>query len=458
MSQQTIAERISDFAVASTFGDIPGSVRSYAKHLMLDGTGTALAAIPTDFAASALQAARSFGQGDSVAFALDARLPLRDAVLVNGVLIHGLDFDDTHLEGVVHATSSCLPTALAVAAALDKSGEDMLLAYVLGMEVAARIGAVAKGELNQIGFHPTGVAAAFGCSVAAGKLYGLSAEQMTMAQGIALSMASGTREYSVDGSWTKRLHPGWAGVCGITAANLAHNGFTGPRTAYEGRFGLFSTHLADRKHYDLAAASRALGDVWETGMVAIKPLPSCQLNIACIDAALALHSDPRLKLGEIVEIEAVIPRHAVAIVCEPKEAKQAPGSPYAAQFSLYFGVACALMRGTFGLAELEMYRDEAIISLARKVRYRVDENTNYPVHFSGEVIVTLKSGEVLRHHEAINRGARERPISAAEIVEKYRANAGLGVCSDQSEAIAKNILNIEAFGARDLSRVLEPAG
>src|SRR5262249_5608964 len=159
-----------------------------------------------DFAQVALEALLRFGTGSSVAIGFADRLSIRDAVLLNGVLIHGIDYDDTHLVSVVHPTSSCLPTAL-VAADLDLSGRDLLLAYILGVEVAARIGAVAKGELNQSGFHPTGLVAAFGTAVAAGKLYGLDARQMADAQGIVLSMASGTREYSTEGAWTKRLHP-----------------------------------------------------------------------------------------------------------------------------------------------------------------------------------------------------------------------------------------------------------
>src|SRR5690606_9590712 len=125
-------------------------------------------------------------------------------VLMNGVLVHGLDYDDTHLEGVVHPTSSCFPCAMGLARFLKRSGRDFLTAYIAALEISGRLGKVAKGELNQIGFHPTGLIAAFGCAVAASRLLGLDAEQTTMAQGIVLSMAAGSREYSSDGSWSKR--------------------------------------------------------------------------------------------------------------------------------------------------------------------------------------------------------------------------------------------------------------
>src|SRR5690606_199663 len=167
----------------------------------------------------------------------------RNAVLMNGILVHGLDYDDTHAPGVIHATASVLPTTLGVAARYGRNGRDMLTAYVLGLEIATRLGAVAKGGCHQVGFHPTGLIGAFGCAVAAGWLMRLDLRQYIDAQGLALSMGSGSLEFLADGAWNKRMHPGWAGVSGITAATLGRHGYTGTRLAYEGRFGLFESHL-----------------------------------------------------------------------------------------------------------------------------------------------------------------------------------------------------------------------
>ena len=385
---------------------------------------------------------------------------MRDAVMANGVLVHGLDYDDTHLTGVVHATASCFPAALGAAWAGRRSGADMLTAYIAGMEVAARLGTVARGELNQIGFHPTGVIAAFACALVAGKLLELSASELVMAQGIALSMAAGTREYSTDGASTKRMHPGWAAVCGITAARLAGSGFTGPRAAYEGRFGLYRTHLGpDLDKWDLGAATRDLGQSWETLNVAIKPFPACQLSIACLDAAITLALEHGLEASTIARIEALVPPHAVAIVCEPATEKRRPRSTYAAQFSIQFGVACALLRRQFGLAELEAYDDPAILALADKVTHAVDARTGYPRHFSGEVIVTLTDGRRLAHREQINRGAADNPVSDAGIVDKYMANARMAVTTGQAERVRDLILQLDALrDVRNLAYAMQKAG
>ena len=125
------------------------------------------------------------------------------------------------------------------------SGQAMVTAFVIGVETAARIASVAQGGFHQVGFHPTGMIGVFGCALAAGRLMGLNERQLAMAQGIALSMASGSLEFVEDGAWNKRLHPGWAAQAGMTAAALAREGFVGATKPYDGRFGLFNAYLGN---------------------------------------------------------------------------------------------------------------------------------------------------------------------------------------------------------------------
>ena len=232
-----ISEELAQFAGGFSTDRIPAAVSARAKHLILDAVGIALASTTYDFAHRAMTAISGLaGSGDCAVIGMPARLPLRDAALLNGILIHGLDFDDTHSGGVIHATASVLPTVLAVGARQRASGQEMLAAYVLGVEVAARLGAVAKGAFHQVGFHPTGLIGAFACTLAAGRLMGLGEKQLVMAQGLTLSAGSGSLEFLEDGAWNKRFHPGWAAVAGITAAALAQQGFVGAKRAYEGRF------------------------------------------------------------------------------------------------------------------------------------------------------------------------------------------------------------------------------
>src|SRR5690606_1319411 len=184
---ETIAQRLARFVDALDHDDVPASVRERATYLILDAIGIALASTQYDFSHRTLAALREFGGGTSDVIGYGTRLSLRDAVAMNGFLVHALDYDDTHTRGVIHATASCFPTAMGVAADTGATTREMLTAYIAGMEVATRLASVAKGGFHQTGFHPTGLVGAFGCSLIAGRLRALTARQMASAQGIALS-------------------------------------------------------------------------------------------------------------------------------------------------------------------------------------------------------------------------------------------------------------------------------
>jgi 2-methylcitrate dehydratase PrpD len=446
-TSRLIAEDLARFVGGFSADRIPATVIARAKHLILDAVGIALASTTYDFAHRAVTAIAGLaGTGDTAVIGMPARLPLRDAALLNGILIHGLDFDDTHTGGIIHATSSLLPTVLAVGARSRASGREMLAAYILGVEAAARLGAVAKGAFHQVGFHPTGLIGAFACALAAGRLTGLSEQQLVMAQGIALSAAAGSLEFLEDGAWNKRFHPGWAATSGITAAALAQQGFVGARRAYEGRFGLYRSHL--QGHFDpgnLALATAGLGEVWELLQVAVKPYPACHFVHACIDAALALVREQGLDRSEVDRVRALVPAEVVETVCEPLANKRRPANSYDAQFSIPYVIAAALCRGGFTLDELEdeALADAAILALADRVDYEIDPHSSFPRHYCGEVIVTTRGGRTLRHREAINRGNGERPLAEAEIVEKFRANAARAVSAERAGRVGQLVLRLD---------------
>ena len=452
-----VSEELARFAGTYATAAIPAAVTARARHLILDAAGIALASTGYDFAHRAMTAISGLaGGGDFAVIGMPARLPLRDAALINGILVHGLDFDDTHSGGVIHATASVLPTVLAVGTQQRASGREMLAAYVLGVEVAARLGAVAKGAFHQIGFHPTGLIGAFACALAAGRLMGLNEKQLVMAQGLTLSAGSGSLEFLEDGAWNKRFHPGWAAVSGITAAALARQGFVGAKRAYEGRFGLYASHL--QSHFDpanLALATAGLGETWELQQVAVKPYPACHFVHACVDAAVTLTRDHNLDAREIEQVRALVPAEVVKTVCEPAANKRRPANSYDAQFSIPYTVATALRRGQFTLDELE---DEALgdadtLALANRVHHEIDPATTFPRHYTGEVIVTLRGGRTLRHREAINRGNGERPLSEADIIAKFRSNAARAVSQARAQDIEASLLSLDQAG--DVSTIAD---
>jgi 2-methylcitrate dehydratase PrpD len=444
-----ISEQLADFVSGLALERIPGAVRLRAKHLLLDAIGCAFAARTQPFAARiAASVARLAGEGPRAVLGMACRLPLRDAALVNGMLMHGLDYDDTHAAGVLHLTVSTFPAGLGAAAHVGASGAELLAAYVAGVEAGARIASVVKGGLHEVGFHPTGVVGAFAASLAAGRLMKLSHAQLTAAQGIALSLASGSLQFIEDGSWTKRIHPGWAAACGITAAALAADEFPAPREAYEGRFGLYRSHLPPEKlaRCDFALATAGLGSTWEIENVALKPFPACHLVHGCAQAAIALHRsgvDP----ARIRAIRALVPEGVVKQVCEPLAAKRRPKNDYDARFSIPYAVASGLARGRLGLAELQpqALAEPALEALMNKVDYATDEAFTFPRHYGGEVQVTLDDGRTLAERVAVNRGNPERPLANAEIEAKFFENCALTLAEDAARRIRDLVLGLETI-------------
>lgn len=457
---QTIAQQLAAFTASLDIDDVPAAVRERAKHLMLDSIGLACATIDLPYATSTLAAMQELGDGSATVFGYAPKLALRDAMLLNGLLIHSLDFDDTHARGVIHSTASALPVAFNLAERENASGAALLAAYLCAMEVSTRVGAAAKSGFHNTGFHPTGLVAAFGCALGAARLLGLSQEQAQHAQGIALSMASGSLEFLQDGAWTKRLHPGWAAVAGTTAATLAKHGYIGPGAPYEGRFGLYSLYMktplgAD----DLALATAGLGETWEIDGVALKPIPACHFTHASSDAAIALHRAHGLAASEIERVVVRVPGPTIPIICEPVANKQKPSNSYDAQFSIPYIVATGLLHGRFTLDDLDpaALADEAVRALAARVTHEADPETTFPQHYTGEVTIHTRDGRTLTHREAVNRGSADRPLSNDDIVAKFYDNAQRKVSHDAAARICEAVLSLERLSARELAQVLGAA-
>lgn len=433
---------------------MPQRVRERARLHALDALGLALASHTQDFAAPSLAGiAAAAGSGECSVIGEERRLPPRDAALANGLLMHGLDYDDTHLESIVHPSVCGLPAALALGEQLDRSWHDVLAAYAIGVEAAIRIGAAVQGGFHHAGYHATGIVSHFGAALAAGKLLGLSEQQLVAAQGIGASTASGVQVFLEEGAWSKRLHPGWGALAGITAAHLARNGFVAPTRPYEGKFGLFDSHLHGTAVVP-EKISDGLGTHWLLPDTAIKPYPVCHFIHGCIDAAIELHG--QFETGDIAQVTAWLAANTMPIVAEPAEAKQRAATEYEAKFSAQFVVAKTLLYGHFGLAELAptALADPATRALAAKVVCRVDPDSRFPTYFSGGVTVRLQDGRELHRHVAVNKGAGTRALSAEDIQAKFLANARMRFDATRAQRALDAIMNDTRQSVRVVSAAL----
>jgi 2-methylcitrate dehydratase PrpD len=450
-----------EFVRGLKLADVPQRVQERALHLVLDTIGCAMAARREDFAVRLAAAIGGFGHGEVGSrgvIGFDRPLPLRDAIWLNGALMHGLDYDDTHMAGVLHLSVGVLPAVLGLGAQHGASGAAMLAAYIAGLETGARVASVVKGGLHTQGFHPTGVVGTFAAALAAGHLLGLTTQQLVAAQGIALSMAGGSLQFLEDGAWTKRLHPGWAAQAGVQAAWLAAQDIPAPTAPYEGRFGLFHAYL-DRslqEKIDLSLAQRGLGAVWELEQIAIKPFPMCHFVHAAADAAIALNAQG-VRPEQVVRIDALMPAGTMPVVCDPIAAKRRPQTDYDAKFSLPYAVASGLMRGRLGLRELqpEAIADPAAAALMDRVFCETDPDATFPRHYGATLRVSLRDGRVLVQREPVNRGHAERPLSNADIQAKYRDNAALHFGAARAEQLRDAILQLPSLpDLRQLERLL----
>lgn len=451
------------FASGLHFDDIPSEVADRARRLMLDALGCALAAREEEFAAvysAAVQELAGPCETGCAVFGHRLRLPMRDAALLNGVLAHGLDFDDTHIAGIAHLSVAVLPAVLALAAQHGLSGRQVLLAYIVGLETGSRLAAAAPGLFHESGFHPTITVGVFAAAIACAKLIGLDAQGMERAQGFALSTAAGTLQFVEDGAWTKRMHAGWAASAGITCAIMARQPIATPLLVYEGRFGLFRAFLGDERmdRVDLQMVTRSLGTQWQMMGIGVKPFPVCHFNHGCADAAIALHA--RLAAvgadwKRIRRIEARVPEGVMASVCVPVDAKRNPTTDYEAKFSMHYAVACGLLRGQLGLADLlpEAIADPQVRSLMRLMECVPDPASTFPRYYTGEVVLVLDDGRTLSHREDINRGHAERPLEPMAIRAKYRANAGRSFAPEVVRALEEFVLSIDT---REDIRTMDP--
>jgi 2-methylcitrate dehydratase PrpD len=421
----TGSEALAAFAASLKYADLPDEVLSKVKLHLLDLVGVALASSTMPFGKAVFSALAEYEvKGGCRVLGFGATLPAPWAALVNGTLAHGTDFDDTHQASVVHVSASVVPTALACAEQSNASGRDLIVALAAGMETAVRTGLVASGSFHERGFHPTGICGAFGATVAAAVLGGCGKKEIAHALGVAGSMAAGLLEFLTDGTWSKRLHGGWAAHSGIIAARMAKAGFSGPRAVLEGRFGLYRSHLGERG-WDLSALTDGLGQHWELIQIALKPYPCCHYNHAFIDCAAKLRASAAFDLDDIEKIECFVPPPEVPIICEPAETKRVPQTDYDAKFSLPYAVACMLSRGHVDLDDFDeaSIRDPRAVGLARRVEYLLDPGSEFPRRFAGRLRLLLRDGRVFEHQEPVNRGSAELPLAADEIIEKFRRNA-----------------------------------
>ncbi len=424
---------------------LPEAVRARTRFLVLDLAGNILRARQVAESTPALLAAASalgFEGGSATVLGDGARWTPAGAALLNGALAHSLDFDDTHAAGSLHPGAPVIPAAFAAAEMCRASGADLLAAIVAGYEVTCRIAlALPAGAHYDRGFHPTATCGAFGAAAAAGRVFGLSAEGIADAFGIALSQTAGSLQFLANGAWTKRFQVGWSAMAGLTAARLAREGFLGAAAALEGRHGFMHAYAPSPTP---ARATERLGTVWELMNTAVKPYPSCRYGHAAIDAALALRRELQLAPDEIARATVGLPAKGMLLVGAPAEKKANPQNVVDGQFSGPFVVAAALASGAMGWDSYALLGDPVVRGLLARITCEQDPEieAEFPRNMSGKLTLVAR-GKTFTRKVVVPKGEPDNFLTEAELKAKFHGLADAVLGHAQAVRFADALLGFE---------------
>lgn len=406
------------------FHELPEVVIRTAKHLLLDYLGVAIRGSQTESAKSAQSLAAKFHStaADMTIIGTDIATDPLHAALANGIAAHSIECDDVVNEASLHPAVTVMTTALSAASlAGGCSGRDFISAVVGGYETVIRLGVALDPALHYAqGFHPTATCGTFGSALTAACILKLGQQRTAAALGIAGSQAAGSMEYLTDGVYTKRFHAGWAAQSGLTAALLAAEGFSGPQTIIEGKFGFLKGYSKKPRPERLFADWKNPYKIMKTS---IKPHACCRYIQGPIDCLLKIIKDNQLAADDIKTTTVGVLSAGFPLVAEPPEKKRRPATIVDAQFSMPFGAAAAIL---FGNAALDRYtmdnlRSEKLRDLMQRVDCVRDPALDalYPSKWPASAEIETRTGRTYSYHLEYPKGDPENPLSYEELKDKF---------------------------------------
>jgi 2-methylcitrate dehydratase PrpD len=452
----SVSGQIADFVLKFRLEDVPENMMNYGKMLLVDTFGVAMSCKKMEHAVALEKTVLDMlSAPECTLWGGCEKARLADAVLYNAGLIHGADYDDTHVGGVVHPSAPVVSTAIAVGEFLGASGREIMEAIVAGWEVIVRLALAANGGFHDVGYHCTGIVAPFAAACVAAKLMKLPKIVLVNALGICGSQAAALQEFLHDGTWVKKFHPGWGAHSAIYALMAAKNGFTGPERVFEGDFGLWKTHIGRTDGFEEVLST--LGTHFHTPEITVKMYPVCHMTHSFIDAMLALR-EKGVTVSDIESLECRIESRCYHIVCEPREAKVHPQTDYMMRFSLPYVVAVAAACGRVSPWEIDLryVNDPEIQDLMNRVTCISDESKRNPGHFPGWLRLTTKDGRTYTEDRRHELGSLQNPIEVKDIRAKFENNLGNFYAPEKKACIADLLGRFETLNdVSELMRNLE---
>jgi len=439
--EQTYSEHLAEAFSSWRLDQLPAEAVSMAIRDLVDMAGICVSARHNEYIQQLVRAWDA--EGPCTAIGHGRGFDAAGAAFVNGTATHGEDFDDT-LEGApIRVGAMVIPAVLAAGQRFGLSGERVLTGIIAGLEAVCRLNHVAAGYMHKACFHPVGVIGALGASQGVGTALGLDGKRLSMAMGVAGSFSSGIIEFLTDGAWTKRIHPGWSAQSGLRAAVIAREGFFAPRTILEGGHNFFKA-FAPTATPDYRHLIDGLGEDFYMTRIAFKPYACGTMIHPYIDCMIELAErgvDPQ----QITEIICPTGEGLVHRLWEPLAGKHRPPSGYAAKFSMPFCMAVGFYDRDAGLGQFtdERAGDETVLALARKIRYEIDPDNEYPRNYTGHIRVSMVNGEQISIDRPCFRGGFRNPLSETDLKQKFNANIAYGGWeAARGDALAEYLNNL----------------
>ena len=447
----TITEEYSNWAKNLSIKEISEKTKGTLNYLIKDICGIILSARNEKYVQSLVRAYK--GSGDYISLGHGKEFDVSSSAIIAGTAAHGEDFDDTFEGNPMHVGACMIPGILAAAQKFNLNGDQILKSLTVGSELMCRLALVAPTAMHKQGFHPTAVCGTFGVAAGLSSVLDLNEKQMVSALGIAGSFTSGIIEYLAEGSWTKRVHPGWSANSGINAVLMAQTDFFGPRTVIEGEHGFFKAFAIKDIKRDFSHLTDKLGSRWEIENLAFKPFACGTMAQPFVDCAIKLRKKIK-DYKKIKSIRALVGEGTVHRLWEPSKEKKNPSTPYSAKFSVPYCVAVGFLRNDAGLSEFDekSIKEKDILELASKVNYEIDPKNEYPKNYTGTLICTTDEEE-LTEHQPCFRGGRKQPLTKNDIEKKFDANLDYSNISESYKVNLKSFIK-SIFDKPDFSKIL----
>jgi 2-methylcitrate dehydratase PrpD len=430
---QRLSQVIADFVTGFDLKTVPAEVVNRARVGITDTVGVMLAGSRQEVSHILCDMVRLEGSAPSASIVGQSlRASPQLAALANGVAAHAMDYDFTFVAG--QAASAVLPAVLPVAETTGAAPAEVMAAFIIGCEVAARVARSNFLASSVGGWHTTGTVGVVAAAAASARLLKVPAAQIPDVIGISASLASGI---SVNfGTMSKPLHSGQAARNGVMAALLGGRGFTAQPNALEGRSGYFedfgrNLEVSFEPFKDLGSRYDLLVMGYD-----LKAYPCGGLAHTSIEAALALRARLAPRLSDITSIHCSVTRNA-----GQRAGTQYPQSIENAKFSLAYMVAYALVHGAPKIAAFteEAIRDERVKAVAKTVSATVDPALGPGTRESPAILkVTLSDGQTFEQRVDHQTGSIKNPMTQAQVEDKFLDCAALSVNAD----VAKKILAV----------------